>query len=120
MVLSGMGSMEMMNDNISFMKDFKPLDAKEMEAVKRVASIYHGEEQIPCTGCRYCVEGCPQQIPIPDIFVAVNQGKIRGEKADLEKIPGGKAADCVKCRKCEKVCPQFLPIRNFLRKLAKN
>ena len=118
MVLSGMGSMEMMNDNISFMKDFKPLDEKEMEAVKRVASIYHGEEQIPCTGCRYCVDGCPQQIPIPDIFAAVNQAKIRGTEPELEKLPGGKAADCVKCRKCEKVCPQFLPVRNFLRKLA--
>ena len=118
MVLSGMGSMEMMKDNISFMKDFQPLDEKELEAVKRVAAIYHGEEQIPCTGCRYCVDGCPQQIPIPDIFAEVNQAKIKGVSADLDKIPGSKAADCIKCRKCEKVCPQFLPVRSFLRKLA--
>ena len=118
MVLSGMGNMEMMQDNISFMKDFQPLNDKEMEAVKRVAAIYHGEEQIPCTGCRYCVDGCPQQIPIPDIFAEANRAKLKGEEADLEKLPGGKAADCIKCRKCEKVCPQFLPVRSYLRKLS--
>ena len=119
MVLSGMGSMEMMNDNISVMKDFRPLDEREMAAVKKAAAIYHGEEQIPCTGCRYCVEGCPQQIPIPDIFAAVNQAKNAGTTADLMALPGGKAADCVNCRKCEGICPQFLPIRALLRKLAK-
>ena len=119
MVLSGMGNMDMMNDNISVMKDFRPLDEREMAAVQKAAAIYRGEEQIPCTGCRYCVDGCPQQIPIPDIFAAVNQAKNAGTTADLEAIPGGKAADCVNCRKCEESCPQFLPSRALLRKMAK-
>lgn len=119
MVLSGMGSMAMMNDNISFMKDFRPLDDREMMALQKAAAIYRGEEQIPCTGCRYCVEDCPQQILIPDLFAAVNAAKNAGKTADLQNIPGGKAADCVKCGKCEENCPQFLPIRDLLRKLAK-
>lgn len=119
MVLSGMGNMAMMNDNISMMKDFMPLDEKEMAALHKAAAIYRGEEMIPCTGCRYCVDDCPQQILIPDIFAAVNAGKNEGISADLQDIPGGKAGECVKCGKCEKNCPQFLPIRALLRKLAK-
>ena len=119
MVLSGMGNMAMMNDNISMMKDFMPLNEKEMAALHKAAAIYRGEEMIPCTGCRYCVDDCPQQILIPDIFAAVNAGKNEGVPADLQNVPGGKATDCVKCGKCEKNCPQFLPIRALLRKLAK-
>jgi predicted aldo/keto reductase-like oxidoreductase len=56
---------------------------------------------------------------IPDLFAAVNAAKNAGKTADLQNIPGGKAADCVKCGKCEENCPQFLPIRDLLRKLAK-
>lgn len=120
MVLSGMGSMEMMNDNISFMKNFEPLNDAELAAVRKVAAIYHGEEQIPCTACRYCVDGCPQEIAIPHLFAAVNKAKMNGDTADLSQIPGGNPADCVNCRKCEQICPQFLPIRALLRKIAKD
>ncbi len=118
MVLSGMQDMSMVLDNVSYMKDFRPLDEREMAAVQKVAAIYRGEEQIPCTGCRYCVDDCPQQILIPDLFAAVNTGKNEGKTVDLAKISGGKAADCVRCGKCEKNCPQFLPIRMLLRRLA--
>ena len=118
MVLSGMGDMAMMNDNVSYMKEFRPLDEQEMAAVKKVAAIYRGEEQIPCTGCRYCVDDCPQQILIPDLFKAVNTAKNAGVAADLSTIPGGKPSDCVGCGKCEKNCPQFLPIRDLLHRLA--
>lgn len=119
MVLSGMGSMAMMEDNISFMKDFRPLDEKEAAAIEKAAAIYRGEEQIPCTGCRYCVEDCPQKILIPDLFAAANTAKNAGTVADLNQVAGGKPADCVRCGKCEKNCPQFLPIRRLLAKLAK-
>ena len=120
MVLSGMGNWEMMNDNISFMKNFEPLNDAELAAVRKVAAIYHGEEQIPCTACRYCVDGCPQEIAIPDLFAAVNKAKMNGDTADLSQIPGGNPADCVNGRKCEQICPQFLPIRALLRKIAKD
>lgn len=118
MVLSGMGDMAMMEDNISYMKDFRPLDEKEFAAIYKAAAIYRGEEQIPCTGCRYCVDECPQGILIPDLFAAVNSAKNAGVDADLNQVPGGKASNCVNCGKCEKNCPQFLPIRRLLRRLS--
>ena len=118
MVLSGMGNMDMVKDNIRTMKDFKPLQEEEFAALKKAAAIYWGVEQIPCTGCRYCVEGCQKQIPIPDLFAAVNKEKTSGVAADLEAVPGGKAGECVHCCKCEKTCPQHLPIRALLSRMV--
>jgi len=118
MVLSGMGSMEMLEDNMRTMSSLSPLSTEELAALEKVAAIYHGEEQIPCTGCRYCVDGCPQQIPIPDIFAAANREKTEGIIADFSKLSGGKASDCIRCGQCQESCPQFLPICSLLRKLA--
>lgn len=72
MVLSGMGSTEMMADNCGFMKDFQPLNEEERMAIARVCAIFRGQGLIPCTGCRYCTEVCPQGIPIPDLFACMN------------------------------------------------
>lgn len=118
MVLSGMGNMEMMKDNISFMKDFQPLTAEEMETLKQAADLYQKVVLIPCTGCRYCVDGCPQQIAIPDIFAAFNKARNAGDALDLSKLSGGKPEDCIDCGQCEKNCPQYLSIPYLLQKLA--
>ena len=128
MVLSGMSSLEQMQDNISAMQEFKPLDEKEMEAVKKVRDIFRGLNLIPCTACRYCVEEneCPRGIRIPDLFAAQNAHEAfhnwnTGYYYD-NVITGdghGKASDCLKCGKCEKVCPQHLPIRELLVSVAK-
>ena len=67
-VLSGMGNMEQMEDNISFMKNFKPLDKTELAAVEKVQKIFKSKNLIPCTACRYCTDGCPKHISIPDLF----------------------------------------------------
>ena len=72
MVLSGMSNMEQMRDNLSFMRDFRPLDEREMAAIGRVRAILSGGNLIPCTGCRYCVDGCPKHIAIPELFAAMN------------------------------------------------
>ena len=122
-VLSGMSDMDQMRDNTSFMKDFKPLSETEQEAVKKVRKIYLEQNSIPCTACRYCVEGCPMQIPIPDLFHAMNMKKVfrdwhqESVYAELTK-EGGKASACVRCGQCESVCPQHLPIRDLLVKVA--
>ena len=88
MVLSGMSNMEQMNDNISFMKDFHPLTRKEQDAVKNVAEIFHAQKMISCTTCRYCTDGCPKQIPIPDIFNCVNDKiQYENEKAKTTTKP---------------------------------
>lgn len=120
MVLSGMSNMEQMEDNISFMRDFKPLNETELNAVKKVQEIFRSKHLIPCTACRYCTDGCPKHISIPDLFATMNTKQIYHDwNADyyynvVHTAPGRKASDCIKCGKCEKVCPQHLPIRDLL------
>lgn len=108
MVLSGMSSLEQMKENVSFMKDFRPLDEREMKAVEKVREIFRGKNLIPCTGCRYCVDGCPKKISIPDLFACMNAKKIYQNTNSnvyyrIHTRNNGKASDCIKCGKCEKV-----------------
>lgn len=125
MVLSGMGSIGQMKENTSYMKDFQPLDEKELEAIGRVQEILRSMDMIPCTACRYCVDGCPQKISIPDLFAVMNaKQNYHDWNADLyynqvHAKHGGKASDCIKCGKCEKACPQHLHIRDLLVDVAK-
>ena len=125
MVLSGMSTLEQMQDNISFMKDFQPLNETELAAVKKVQQIFKSKNLIPCTACRYCTDGCPKHISIPDLFATMNTKQLYHDwNADyyynvVHTAPGRKASDCLKCGKCEKVCPQHLPIRKLLEDVAK-
>ena len=124
MVLSGMSNMAQMNDNISFMKDFKPLDEREMAAVGKVCSVFKGMNLIACTACRYCTAGCPKGISIPDLFACLNSKTIYHDwnanfYYSIHTKTGGKASACIKCGKCEKACPQHLRIRELLSDVAK-
>ncbi len=124
MVLSGMSTFEQMEDNLSYMKDFKPLNEEEKEAIEKVRAIFRGEHLIPCTACRYCEAGCPMHIKIPDLFAVQNSKQIHHDwNADyyygVHTAKGNKASACIKCGKCEKICPQKLPIRELLVGVAK-
>lgn len=125
MVLSGMSNRAQMHDNISYMKDFKPLFPLELEAVKNVCNAFKTMNLIPCTACRYCTDGCPKKISIPDLFACMNAKNIYHDwnadyyYGEVYTKNNGKASDCVKCGKCEKACPQHLPIRDLLCRVAK-
>lgn len=126
MVLSGMSNMEQLMDNISYMKEFVPMNAEETELVHRAAEMIKDSIAIPCTGCSYCTEGCPMQIAIPDLFRVYNKSK-RGEITDVEANEeyrqltesGGKARECLACGQCQVACPQHLEIINYLKDVAK-
>ena len=130
MVLSGMSSMEQMEDKLNTFScndgDFAPLSERELEAVQKVVDIFDSMGAIPCTGCRYCVEEnhCPMEIKIPALFRAYNSmvlfGKVDPWEA-YDRVIGegsGKPGDCIECGMCEEVCPQHLEIRDLLKKVA--
>lgn len=124
MVLSGMGDMEMMNDNISYMKDFKALTDDEMNALSEVRAVLKNLDTVPCTACRYCEAGCPKNIPIPDIFTCYNDVKgfsAKNGKDNYNIVTNGKgkASECIGCGKCEYECPQNIEIRKHLKNIAK-
>lgn len=124
MVLSGMSDEAQMEDNLSYMKDFVPLAPKEEAAAARVVAELEKMPVIPCTVCRYCVEGCPKKIPIPDLFSDYNgtvrfgmTQKARDNYAKHTESAGA-AKDCIRCGKCETQCPQHLHIRDLLSEVA--
>ena len=126
MVLSGMSDLDQVRDNTGYMADFQPLTAEETGAVFQAAEILRKSIAIPCTACRYCVEGCPQNVAIPEYFSLYNTYRQMGgqmiqtlhtryEKAAKEN---GKASDCVACGQCEEACPQHIEIIQWLKKVA--
>ena len=130
MVLSGMSNEEQMNDNLSYMKDFVPLNEEEQKVIDEALVYIKASISIPCTTCRYCVEDCPMEIPIPDYFMIYNEAKRAIRRNNQEELAKqkeayaelsanhGKASDCIECGMCEGHCPQFLPIRKYLKYVA--
>ena len=98
--------------------------AMVLSGMSNMEQIFKGKNLIPCTACRYCVDGCPMHIAIPDLFAVMNTKQLYYDwNADyyydeVHARPGHKASDCVKCGRCEKACPQHLPIRQLLMDVA--
>jgi uncharacterized protein len=125
-VLSGMSNISQMQDNLSYMKAFRPLSEEEREAVQKVQKGLSKLPTVPCTACAYCMKGCPENIAIYGIFQAVNLLKTYGNKESAggtyqwstEGHGWNKASACIQCGKCEEVCPQHIQIREELKKAA--
>lgn len=120
-VLSGMSDEAQMNDNLSYMEDFKPLDESEQKVIAQVVEVLNSLPTIPCTACKYCVDGCPQKINIPGVFSAMNQLTLYGDENRAKgqykhaTNEGGKASDCIQCGSCQGHCPQHLEIIELLK-----
>ncbi len=123
-VLSGMSDIAQMQDNLSYMENFEPLNDEEQKIIQQAQKIMSKSAAIPCTACHYCTEGCPEKIRIPDIFSAANKQLENGLAAEAAAayktaVDGaGKASDCIACRQCERVCPQHLEITKHLKTCA--
>ncbi|SCP98792.1 aldo/keto reductase [Anaerobium acetethylicum] len=123
-ILSGMSNLEQMQDNLKTMGDFSPLSEKEREHLNLMTEKLLAADTIPCTGCRYCVDGCPQQILIPDMIRAFNTVKTyKGDQRpfffyDSLTKDGHRASACVQCGVCESVCPQHLQVIDIVREIS--
>ena len=126
-VLSGMSNIEQMEDNLSYMKDFKELSKEEEKTIEKAQEILKTIPLIPCTTCNYCAKVCPMNIGISGTFTAMNMltlyKDLAAAKHQEEWFVGGhglkSAKECIKCGKCESVCPQHIKIREELEKAVK-
>jgi len=122
-VLSGMSTLDQMWDNLSFMTDFHPLTRQEYAAVEKVRMIIKAENAIPCTGCRYCIPGCPMDIQIPLLFSCLNTRRRYHDWGSdhyysVHTSGRGKASDCIGCGQCQRICPQHLPVIDLLKQVS--
>ena len=127
-VLSGMSSLEQLEDNTSFMENFVPLTEDEQKLCFKVADIINSQTAVPCTGCSYCTDGCPQHIAIPQYFSLYNEimredmekkgWTISFSNYDALTQTFGKASECIACGQCEEMCPQHLTIIDYLKKVS--
>ena len=118
-VLSGMSSKAQMEDNTSFMGNFKPLTDEEKRLTDKISGILKSSIKVPCTGCRYCLEECPKNINIPDYFGLLNLHAVTGKTSKMYyerfSMNHGLASECLECGRCEGICPQHIEIRQFLK-----
>jgi predicted aldo/keto reductase-like oxidoreductase len=115
-ILSGMNSMEQLQDNLKVLTNPQPLNETESTAIAEVVSILNAIPRIPCTECGYCVDSCPKQIKIPHFISFLNETTVYGAKDNAQQMydtytgDGFYASTCIACRQCEERCPQKIAI----------
>lgn len=121
-ILSGMNSIEQLNDNINTLTNFEPLTERELKTCFNVAAILNKKEVIPCTGCDYCAD-CPKGVKISTVFACYNEyknGDISKEESKRKYASidiNNNISVCIKCGKCATHCPQSIKIPEKLEEL---
>jgi len=120
-VLSGMSTMDQIIDNVKTFADDTPFTEEDKALLLDVCEKFHDQIVVPCTGCRYCTDGCPMQINIPEFLKIYNSYKTQGgwalhqaKNVETEGQPG----DCIGCGACMGHCPQSIQIPDYLHLLA--
>ena len=121
-VLSGMSELRQVRENIEIADRCRigMMDAEANACIDEIRALLDHEGTIPCTGCRYCCAGCPQQIPIPTAFKFYNEGKrFHNPQAQLRNFNRSctNLADCMECGQCMEACPQHLNIPELLKEV---
>lgn len=121
-VLSGMSNMDQIKDNVATFSDERALDEDETKILMQACTLFRDQLIVPCTGCRYCCDGCPAKINIPLVLDVYNRFKTEGEWAlnALKDINSkGKPSDCIACGACSSHCPQGIDIPKIMNELVK-
>ena len=119
-VLSGMNEVSQVEDNVRTFEHYDPLNEEELKAVFAIAESL--KKGVPCTGCRYCCDGCPMGLNIPYLLECYNDYKyaasmsagMRLDALDEDKKP----AACIGCGQCAHACPQGIDVPSALAELA--
>ncbi len=121
-VLSGMSTMEQVEDNLKTFSPFRSLSQEESQEIQEIVALINSRVQNGCTACRYCMP-CPAGVDIPGNFrvwntyhMYQNYNMVKG-RWEQELGEGKQAKNCIKCGKCEKACPQKLSIRADLERV---
>ena len=117
--LSGMSTMEQVEDNLNTFAEEKPLNPQELKTLLDIADSMTERTSVPCTACRYCTTHCPQGLDIPMLLELYNEHVFSGggfiAPMRVAQLPDGKKPSaCVGCRSCEAVCPQRIKISEAL------
>ncbi|WP_321422638.1 aldo/keto reductase [uncultured Methanobacterium sp.] len=125
-VLSGMNTMEQLQENLKIAEDGLPksLTPEEMEIMEDVKQVYHGKISVECSRCGYCMP-CPSGINIPRCFSYLNQAEMLEDYSEVKNQyyfmlkDFERAGNCLECGLCEELCSQHLHIREQLRNVEK-
>ncbi|MDO4549771.1 MAG: aldo/keto reductase [Planctomycetia bacterium] len=127
-LLSGMGSMKMVEENVALAEKAEAgmLSEEDARIIQQAQKRFREYDIVPCTGCNYCIP-CPMNVAIPRIFEIYNQhqmGVISLEEASKRYHSiywgyGTVASECFDCFRCEKHCPQEIKIASELKPIRR-
>ena len=119
-VLSGMGSMEMVEDNAGTFHEHRPLSEEERTILERARAAFIDDLGVPCSACRYCCDNCPAGLDIPLLIRAYNEKTISGHNWKVTGLEQSKGAECcLQCGTCTEHCPQKINIPQIMENLQK-